>query len=79
MVLKYTQIDFQEPKESNDVRFIALHWIVFELLAQKFQRSFQLKVAAKGNQRPTEMYIVCNFLKTLYKARLSLWYEIMWF
>ena len=30
MDLKYTKIDSQEPKESNDVRFVALGCIVFE-------------------------------------------------
>ena len=33
MGLKYTKIDSQEPKESNDVRFIVLHCIVFQLSA----------------------------------------------
>ena len=33
MDLKCTQIDSQEPKESNDVRFVALGCIVFELSA----------------------------------------------
>ena len=33
MGLKCTLIDSQEPKESNDVRFVALCCIVFELSA----------------------------------------------
>ena len=41
MDLKCTEIDSQEPKESNDVRFVALGCIVFELSAE----NFLLKVA----------------------------------
>ena len=33
MGLKCTKIVSQDPKESNDVRFVALRCIVFELLA----------------------------------------------
>ena len=47
MDLKYT-IDVREPKESNDVRFVALRCAVFELARLvKIQWSFQLKGAAK--------------------------------
>ena len=46
MDLKCTKINSQEPKESNDVRFIALGCIVFELLAcEHSAENFLLKVA----------------------------------
>ena len=46
MDLKCTKIDSQEPKESNDVRFVALGCIVFELLAcENSAENFLLKVA----------------------------------
>ena len=38
MVLKYTQIDSQEPKESNDTRFYALRRIGFKLSVVKIKR-----------------------------------------
>ena len=47
MDLKCTKIDSQEPKESNDVRFVALDCIVFELSAcENSAKNFLLKVAA---------------------------------
>ena len=43
---KCTKIDSQEPKESNDVRFVALGCIVFELSAcENSAENFLLKVA----------------------------------
>ena len=46
MDLKCTKIDSQEPKESNDVRFVALGCIVFELSAcENSAENFLLKVA----------------------------------
>ena len=46
MDLKCTKMDSLEPKESNDVRFIALGCIVFELLAcENSAENFLLKVA----------------------------------
>ena len=46
MDLKCTKIDSQEPKEFNDVRFVALGCIVFELLAcENSAENFLLKVA----------------------------------
>ena len=47
MDLKCTKIDSLEPKESNDVRFVALGCIVFELSAcENSAKNFLLKVAA---------------------------------
>ena len=40
MGLKYTQIDSQKPKESNDVRFFSLGCIVFELPASENSAEF---------------------------------------
>ena len=46
MDLKCTKINSQEPKESNDVRFVALDCIVFELLAcENSAENFLVKVA----------------------------------
>ena len=46
MDLKCTKIDSQEPKESNDVRFVGLGCIVFELSAcENSAENFLLKVA----------------------------------
>ena len=47
MDLKGTKIDSLEPKESNDVRLVALGSIVFELSAcENSAKNFLLKVAA---------------------------------
>ena len=53
MDLKCTEIDSQESKESNDVRFVVLRCIVFELSAcENSAENFLLKVAGKPtNQR----------------------------
>ena len=46
MDLNCTKIDSQEPKESNDVRFVALGCIVFELSAcENSAENYLLKVA----------------------------------
>ena len=46
MDLKCTKIDSQEPKEFNDVRFIALGCTVFELSAcENSAENFLLKVS----------------------------------
>ena len=47
MDLKCTKIDSQEPKESNDVRFVALGCIVFVLFlaCENSAENFLLKVA----------------------------------
>ena len=46
MDLKCTKINSQEPKESNDVRFVALVCIVFQLLAcEHSAENFLMKVA----------------------------------
>ena len=49
MVLKYTQIDSQEPKESNDTRFNALRCIGFELSLVKIKREFPAESGCKAN------------------------------
>ena len=49
MGLKYTQIDLQEPEESNDVRFIALRCIVFELHASENSAEFPAESGCKAN------------------------------
>ena len=49
MSLKYTQIYLQEPKESNDVRFVALHCIVFELSACENSAEFPAESGCKAN------------------------------
>ena len=46
---KYTQIDSQEPKESNDVRFISLGCIVFELSACEYSAEFPAESGCKAN------------------------------
>ena len=50
MVMKYTQIDSQEPKESITIRFIALRYIVFELSASENSVGF---AAESGCKNPT--------------------------
>ena len=47
--LKYTQIDSQEPKESNDVRFITLGCTVFELSACENSAEFPAESGCKAN------------------------------
>ena len=49
MGLKYTKIDSQEPKESNDVRFISLGCIVFELSACENSAVFPAESGCKAN------------------------------
>ena len=49
MSLKYTQIDSQELKESNDIRFIALRCIVFELSACENSAEFPAESGCKAN------------------------------
>ena len=49
MSLKYTQIDSQEPKESNDIRLIALCCIVFELSACENSAEFPAESGCKAN------------------------------
>ena len=49
MALEYTQIDSQEPKESNDVRFIALCCIIFELSACENSVEFPAEHGCKAN------------------------------
>ena len=49
MGLKCTLIDSQEPKESNDVRFVALRCIVFELLACENSVEFPAESGCKAN------------------------------
>ena len=49
MSLNYTQIDSQEPKESNDVRFIDPPCIVFELSASENSAEFKAKSGCKAN------------------------------
>ena len=49
MDLKCTKIDSQEPKESNDVRFVALGCIVFELLACENSVEFPAESGCKAN------------------------------
>ena len=46
--LKYTQIDSQEPKESNDVRLISLGCIVFELSACENSAEFPAESGYKA-------------------------------
>ena len=60
MDLKCTKINSQEPKESNDVRFVALGCIVFELLAcEHSAETFLLKVAGIN----CHLIIFTDFLK----------------
>ena len=49
--LKSTQIDSQEPicKKSNDVRFVALRCIVFELSACENSAEFPAESGCKAN------------------------------
>ena len=49
MGLKYTEIDVQEPKESNDVRFITLRCVVFELSAFENLVEFPAESGCKAN------------------------------
>ena len=49
MGLKYIQIDSQEPKESNDVRFIDLCCVVFELSAFENSAKFPAESGCKAN------------------------------
>ena len=49
MGLKYTLIDAQEPKESNNVRFIALRSIGFELQACENSAEFPAESGCKAN------------------------------
>ena len=48
--MKYTKIDSQEPKESNDIRFIALRCItISELSACENAAEFPAKSGCKAN------------------------------
>ena len=49
MGLKCTQSDSQEPKESNDVRFVALRCIQFELSACENSVEFPAESGCKAN------------------------------
>ena len=42
-------MDSQEPKESNDVRFVALRCIVFELSSCENSEEFQAESGCKAN------------------------------
>ena len=48
MGLKYTQINSQEPRESSDVRFIALRCTVFELSASENSAEFPAESGCKA-------------------------------
>ena len=48
-VYLYTRINAQEPNESNDVRFIALSCIVYELSAKKKSAEFSAESGCKAN------------------------------
>ena len=49
MGLKCTLIDSQEPKESNDVRFVALYVVYFELSACENSVEFPAESGCKAN------------------------------
>ena len=64
MGLKYTSIDSQEPKKSNDVRFVALRCIVIELLACENSVEFPAESGYKGNDLTRYTYTLPEaFLK----------------
>ena len=64
MELKYTKIDSQEPKKSNDVRFIALSYIVFELSACENSAEFPSEIGCKANDLTRYRYPLSH--STLY-------------
>ena len=49
MSLMYTTIDSQEPEKSNDVKFIALRFTVFELSACENSAEFPAESGCKAN------------------------------
>ena len=69
MDLKCTKIDLQEPKESNDVRFVALGCIVFELLAcENSAENFLLKVAGIN----LIIYLLFNYFYRFFNRNLMI-------
>ena len=48
-MLKCTKTDSQDPKESNDVRFVALSCIIFELSAFENSVEFPVESGCKAN------------------------------
>ena len=51
----YAEIDSQEPKESNDARFIALPCVVFELSACENSSQFPAESGQLQSQRPNSI------------------------